>query len=86
MRERGVLTIVPGQDVGDRARPPRPVTLEDVARMSGVSRATASRALNGHARVNADVRARVELVADNLGGRWRRGGPACSGWSCRPAT
>jgi LacI family transcriptional regulator len=69
MRERGVLTVVPGQDAGDRMRPPRPVTLEDVARMSGVSRATASRALNGHARVNADVRARVELVADSLGYR-----------------
>ena len=37
--------------------------------MSGVSRATASRALNGHARVNADVRARVQMIADQLGYR-----------------
>jgi LacI family transcriptional regulator len=65
----GVLTVVPGEDAGDRTRPSRPVTLEDVARMSGVSRATASRALNGHARVNAEVRARIELVAERLGYR-----------------
>ena len=45
------------------------MTLDDVARTSGVSRATASRALNGHARVSPDVRARVALVADRLGYR-----------------
>jgi LacI family transcriptional regulator len=45
------------------------VTLEDVARTSGVSRATASRALNGHARVSPEVRTRVRLVADQLGYR-----------------
>ncbi len=48
---------------------PRPVTLDDVARMSGVSRATVSRALNGQAKVSADVRARVQIVADRLGYR-----------------
>ena len=53
----------------DAGRPSRPVTLDDVARTSGVSRATASRALNGHAKVNADVRARVVLVAEQLGYR-----------------
>ena len=37
--------------------------------MSGVSRATASRALNGHARVSADVRTRVRMIADQLGYR-----------------
>ena len=37
--------------------------------MSGVSRATASRALNGHARVSADVRTRVQMIADQLGYR-----------------
>ena len=55
-----------GDDAGGRSRP---VTLEDVARMSGVSRATASRALNGHARVSADVRTRVRMIADQLGYR-----------------
>jgi LacI family transcriptional regulator len=48
---------------------PRPVTLDDVARMSGVSRATVSRALNGQAKVSADVRSRVQIVADRLGYR-----------------
>lgn len=47
----------------------RAVTLDEVARTSGVSRATASRALNGHANVSADVRARVEMVAERLGYR-----------------
>ena len=60
------LAVVPGEDAGDRSRP---VTLDDVARMSGVSRATASRALNGHARVSADVRSRVQMIADQLGYR-----------------
>jgi LacI family transcriptional regulator len=45
------------------------VTLEDVARTSGVSRATASRALNGRARVAPDVRARVTMIARSLGYR-----------------
>ena len=48
---------------------PRAVTLDDVARKSGVSRATASRALNGRERVNPDVRDRVRLIADVLGYR-----------------
>ena len=61
-----MFAVVSGDDAGGRSRP---VTLEDVARMSGVSRATASRALNGHARVNADVRARVRMIADQLGYR-----------------
>ena len=55
---------MPGDDGTAKSRP---VTLDDVARKSGVSRATASRALNGHARVSEDVRTRVQLVADRLG-------------------
>ena len=66
LEQTGVLAVVPGDDAGGRSRP---VTLDDVARMSGVSRATASRALNGHARVSADVRARVQMIADQLGYR-----------------
>ena len=48
---------------------PRAVTLDEVARRSGVSRATASRALNGRARVNPEVRARVQMIADGMGYR-----------------
>lgn len=51
---------------------PEDVTLDDVARTSGVSRATASRALNGRDGVRSDVRQRVELVADALGYRPNR--------------
>ncbi len=47
----------------------RAVTLDDVARTSGVSRATASRALNGRARVAPEVRARVTMIARSLGYR-----------------
>jgi LacI family transcriptional regulator len=47
----------------------RVVTLDQVARASGVSRATASRALNGRDRVNPEVRHRVHLVANALGYR-----------------
>lgn len=42
------------------------VTLDDVARKSGVSRATASRALNGRDGVKDEVRERVQLIAAAL--------------------
>jgi LacI family transcriptional regulator len=42
------------------------VTLADVARLSGVSRATASRAMNGRSGVRDDVRERVTRIADHL--------------------
>jgi LacI family transcriptional regulator len=46
------------------------VTLEDVAKQAGVSLATASRVLNGSTRqVGADLRARVERAAYELGYR-----------------
>lgn len=45
---------------------PQAITLDDVARLSGVSRATVSRALNGRTGVNADVRERVRRVAESL--------------------
>ncbi|MEU8245089.1 LacI family DNA-binding transcriptional regulator [Nonomuraea sp. NPDC048916] len=46
------------------------VTLEDVAKQAGVSLATASRVLNGSTRqVGADLRARVERAAGELGYR-----------------
>jgi len=49
-----------------------PVTLDDVARLSGVSRATASRALNGRSGVSPDVRERVQRVGESLGYRPNR--------------
>lgn len=42
------------------------MTLADVARLSGVSRATASRAMNGRSGVRDDVRERVTRIADHL--------------------
>lgn len=51
---------------------PAPVTLEDVARVSGVSLATASRALNGRPGVRDDVRDRVFQASDQLGFRPNR--------------
>ena len=46
---------------------PDQVTLDDVARVCGVSRATASRALNGRAGVRDDVRDRIRRIADSMG-------------------
>jgi LacI family transcriptional regulator len=48
------------------------VTLDDVARLSGVSRATASRAINGRPGVRDDVRQRVREVAELMGFRPNR--------------
>jgi LacI family transcriptional regulator len=48
------------------------VTLDDVARLSGVSRSAASRAINNRPGVRPDVRERVARVADNVGFRPNR--------------
>ena len=48
------------------------VTLDDVARLSGVSRAAASRALNDRPGVRDEVRERVVRMADHLGFRANR--------------
>lgn len=48
------------------------VTLDDVARRSGVSRSAASRALNAQPGVRPEVRAKVLQVADELGFRPNR--------------
>ncbi len=45
----------------------RGVTLEEVARVAGVSRATVSRVVNGNPRVTPDVRRTVERAVDRLG-------------------
>ena len=44
-----------------------PATLKDVARLSGVSLATASRAINNRGEVNPETRARVLQVAEQIG-------------------
>jgi LacI family transcriptional regulator len=49
-----------------------PVTLDDVARLSGVSRSTASRVINGQPGVRPDVRERVQRIADHVGFRPNR--------------
>lgn len=48
------------------------VTLDDVARLGGVSRATASRALNLRDGVRPEVRERITRLADSLGYRPNR--------------
>jgi len=50
----------------DAAPRRRPTTLADVARLAGVSVATASKALNGRDQVRAETRARVLEAADQL--------------------
>jgi LacI family transcriptional regulator len=59
------------RSAADRVPPDR-VTLDDVARLSGVSRSAASRALNNRPGVRADVRERVNRIADHLGFRPNR--------------
>jgi LacI family transcriptional regulator len=51
------------------ARRKRPVTIKDVAQLSGVSAATVTRALQGHPRVRLSTRERVEEAARRLGYR-----------------
>jgi len=46
---------------------PRGATLEEVARLAGVSRATVSRVVNGSPRVSSDVRRAVEDAVEKLG-------------------
>lgn len=45
------------------------VTLEEVARLAGVSRSTVSRVINGHPHVSAETRARVLEAIERLGYR-----------------
>jgi LacI family transcriptional regulator len=54
-------------DSGGPARPARPVGLRDVARLSGVSVATASLALNGQSGVAEETRRRIVTAAEQLG-------------------
>ena len=45
---------------------PRPTTLNDVAKLAGVSIATVSKALNGRGQVRAETRERVQQAAERL--------------------
>jgi len=47
----------------------KPITIEDVARLSGVSRGTVSRVINGSQNVNRETRKRVLEVIEKLGYR-----------------
>ena len=51
----------------DSGGPARPVGLRDVARLSGVSVATASLALNGQSGVAEETRRRIVTAAEQLG-------------------
>lgn len=53
----------------DASEPGGAVTLDEVARAAGVSRATASRAINGNARVSPAAKKAVEEAVRNLGYR-----------------
>ena len=55
-----------GTVTASAGRVDREVTLADVARLAGVSPATASRALGGHPHVAAGTRERVRRIADEL--------------------
>ncbi|MGO8658467.1 LacI family DNA-binding transcriptional regulator, partial [Rhizobium ruizarguesonis] len=52
------------KNTGDRRR-----TIYDVAKAAGVSISTASNALNGTGRTNAETRERVRRVAEEIGFR-----------------
>jgi LacI family transcriptional regulator len=45
----------------------KPLTLEQIAKLAGVSRTTASRVLNGRPGVSATTRARVLKVIEEVG-------------------
>jgi DNA-binding LacI/PurR family transcriptional regulator len=51
----------------DHPAPPRPATLDEVARVAGVSRATVSRVVNGVATVDASLRRTVERAISTTG-------------------
>ena len=56
-----------GDSVTPPHRAPARPNLEDVAALSGVSRATVSRVVNGQSTVAEDLRVRVQLAIDELG-------------------
>jgi DNA-binding LacI/PurR family transcriptional regulator len=57
----------PGTGAASRAASARPATIDDVARLSGVSRATASRVVNESPRVSPEARIAVQSAVAQLG-------------------
>jgi DNA-binding LacI/PurR family transcriptional regulator len=57
----------PGEAAGRGPGPRRPPTLEEVAELAGVSRATVSRVVNGSSRVSPEARAAVTSAIAELG-------------------
>jgi DNA-binding LacI/PurR family transcriptional regulator len=64
-----VTLAEPGRPAPSRPSPPRPPspTLADVAALAGVSQATASRVVNGSARVSGEAREQVQSAIARLG-------------------
>jgi DNA-binding LacI/PurR family transcriptional regulator len=61
-------TLVPGPQGGEGIVPPRRApTLEEVAELAGVSRATVSRVVNGSSKVSPEAVAAVNVAIDELG-------------------
>ena len=58
-------------------------TLDEVARLAGVSRATASRAINGHTRVSQGARDAVDEAVDTSRVALNRGPRTARGRRCR---
>jgi DNA-binding LacI/PurR family transcriptional regulator len=56
------LLMPPSKDRNDRG-----VTMDEVARVAGVSQATVSRVVNGNPRVNSDAKRQVERAIERLG-------------------
>ena len=54
------------ESVPEESLAPMPLTLEDIARMSGVSRSTVSRVLNGDPNVNNQTREKVKDIIDSI--------------------
>lgn len=70
-KERGLGTVAntasADADQAERGTRGEPATIRDVARSANLSIASVSRALNGHANVHPETRARVIAVAQELG-------------------
>src|SRR5918992_3861290 len=72
--EKTISQMASSDVVQTSARARRRPTMEDVARVAGVSLATVSRVINGDSRVRADRAARVREAVELLG--YRRDLPA----------
>jgi LacI family transcriptional regulator len=70
IRETGVISKPPGpssRDIGGKVRVVTKLTINDIARLSGVSKKTVSRVINRSGPVNDDTREKVEVVIRQTG-------------------